>query len=74
MRMVNNHLSGPEVRVLEVIRDEPLHLILCAGVQVLVSQPHSEWLPDGYCQIFRFYEYGPSGLKDYSSATLRCKI
>ena len=25
-------------------------------------------------QIFRFYVFGPSGLKDYSSATLRCKF
>ena len=32
------------------------------------------WLPDGYSQIFRLYVYGPSGLKDYGSATLRCKI
>ena len=32
------------------------------------------WLPDGYSQIFRFYLLGPSGLKDYGSATLRCKI
>ena len=26
------------------------------------------------CQIFRLYVFGPSGLKDYGSATLRCKI
>ena len=32
------------------------------------------WLPDGYSQIFRSYVFGPSGLKDYGSATLRCKI
>ena len=32
------------------------------------------WLPDGYCQIFRLYLFGPSGFKDYGSATLRCKI
>ena len=31
-------------------------------------------LPDGYSQIFRSYVFGPSGLKDYGSATLRCKI
>ena len=32
------------------------------------------WLPDGYSQIFRLYVFGPSSLKDYGSATLRCKI
>ena len=32
------------------------------------------WLPDGYSQIFRSYVFGPSGLKDYGSATLRCNI
>ena len=31
-------------------------------------------LPDGNSQIFRLYVFGPSGLKDYGSATLRCKI
>ena len=32
------------------------------------------WLPDGYNQIFRLDVFGPSGLKGYGSATLRCKI
>ena len=32
------------------------------------------WLPDGYSQIFRLYVFGPTGLKDYGSATLRCLI
>ena len=32
------------------------------------------WLPDDYSQIFRLYVFGLSGLKDYGSATLRCKI
>ena len=32
------------------------------------------WLPDGYSQIFRWCVFGPSGLKDYGSATLRSKI
>ena len=32
------------------------------------------WLPDGYSQTFRLYAFGPSSLKDYGSATLRCKI
>ena len=36
-----------------------------------VSEP---WLPDGDSQILRLYVFGPSGLKDYGSATLRCKI
>ena len=32
------------------------------------------WLPDGYSQIKILYAFGPSGLKDYGSATLCCKI
>ena len=32
------------------------------------------WLPDGDSQILRSYVFGPSGLKDYGSATLCCKI
>ena len=32
------------------------------------------WLPDGYSQIFISNVFGPSGLKDHGSATLRCKI
>ena len=32
------------------------------------------WLPDGDSQIYRFYAFSPSGLKDHCSATLRCKI
>ena len=35
---------------------------------------YQAWLPDGYSQIFRLYLFGPSGLKDYGSATLCCKI
>ena len=31
-------------------------------------------LPDGCSQIFRLYAFGPLGLKDYGSATLRCKF
>ena len=31
-------------------------------------------LPNGDSQILRLYAFGPSGLKDYGSATLRCKI
>ena len=31
-------------------------------------------LPDGCSQIFRLYAFGPSGLRDYAYATLRCKI
>ena len=31
-------------------------------------------LPDGDSQIFRLYEFGPLGLKDYGSASLRCKV
>ena len=36
--------------------------------------PSSSRLPDGYSQILRLYVFGPSGFKDYGSATLRCKI
>ena len=32
------------------------------------------WLPEGDSQILRSHVFGPSGLKDYGSATLRCKI
>ena len=32
------------------------------------------WLPDGSNQSSRLHMFGPSGLKDYGSATLRCKI
>ena len=32
------------------------------------------WLPDGYSKILRLYVFGPSGLNDYGSATLCCKI
>ena len=32
------------------------------------------WLLDGFGQILRLYVFGPSGLKDHGSATLRCKI
>ena len=32
------------------------------------------WLPDGDSQLLRSYVFGPTGLKDYGSATLCCKI
>ena len=35
---------------------------------------YKAWLPDGYSQIFKSYVFGPSGLKVYGSASLRCKI
>ena len=35
---------------------------------------YSSWLLGGYSQIFRLYVFGPSGLKDYGSAMLRCKM
>ena len=31
-------------------------------------------MPDGDSQSLRLYAFGPSGFKDYDSATLRCKI
>ena len=36
--------------------------------------PFQAWLPDGYSRIFRIVHVWPSGLLDYGSATLRCKI
>ena len=41
---------------------------------VPVSAPPGAWVPDGNSQISRSYVFGPSGLKDYGSATLCCKI
>ena len=38
------------------------------------DQTCKAWLPDGDSQMFSLYVFGPSGLKDYGSATLRCKI
>ena len=32
------------------------------------------WLPDGYSPFLDCIHFGPSGLNDYGSATLRCKI
>ena len=44
-----------------------------APSRVEVAEPEA-WLPDGDSHILRLYVFGPSGLKDYGSATLRCKI
>ena len=52
----------------EAVRYYDQDLALARDQQVVT------WLPDGYSQIFRSYVFGPSGLKDYGSATLRCKI
>ena len=38
------------------------------------SNSNRKRLPDDESQIFRLYAFGPSGLKDYSSVTMRCKI
>ena len=62
-------LSGPEVqRKLAAVRERTR----AAGAAVV--RLRQAWLPDGYSQIFRSYVIGPSGFKDYGSATLRCKI
>ena len=47
-----------------------------SSVQIIsaISIGMESWLPDGYSQIFRLYVFGHSGLKDYGSDTLRCKI
>ena len=44
------------------------------GPGTLYPDLYKAWLPDGYSQIFRLYAFGPLGLKDYGSATLRCKM
>ena len=44
------------------------------GAEATVAVRREAWLPDGYSRIFRLYVFGPPGLKDYGSATLRCKI
>ena len=49
--------------------------VAIATINPLRARIHlTTWLPDVYSQIFRLYEFGPLGLKDYGSATLRCKI
>ena len=46
------------------------------GTLKIEEKDNKAWLPDadGYSQIFRSYVFGPSGLKDYGSTMLRCKI
>ena len=39
-----------------------------------LQEAFKAWLPDGYSRIFRIVCVWPSGLLDYGSATLRCKI
>ena len=45
-----------------------------ANLLLLEAVAEPARLPDGDSQIIRLYVFGPSGLKDYGSATLRCKI
>ena len=46
-----------------------------SGEETFASHGNSHpWLPDGYGQILRLYVFGPSGLKDYGSMALDCKI
>ena len=42
--------------------------------QTVIKNRYEPGLPDAYSQIFRLYVFGPSGLKDYGSTTLHCKI
>ena len=58
-------------RVYTTKSSSPFYAHSCYGH--FLSQSYA-WLPDGYRKIFRAYVFGPSGLKDYGSATLRCKI
>ena len=53
------------------IGDDDLLQILGQATKPAIIQA---WLPDDYSQIFILYTFGPSGLKDYGFATLRCKI
>ena len=41
---------------------------------VVTAAADRERLPDVSSQILILYAFGPSGLKNYGSATLRCKI
>ena len=41
---------------------------------LIEEEERAAWLPDGNSQIFRSYVFGPSGLNDYGSATLRYKF
>ena len=45
-----------------------------ANLLLLEAVAEPARLPDGDSQIIRLYVFGPSGLKDYVSATLCCKI
>ena len=55
--------------------DKGDNLSAVAEVSTAYRSGYSQaWLPDGDSQIFRFYAFGPLGLKDYGSATLCCKI
>ena len=49
---------------------------VCTEQQIALQEREAAttWLPNGYSQIFRSYVFAPSGLKDYGSATLSCKI
>ena len=38
------------------------------------AEMYQAWLPDSFSKISRLYAFGPLGLKEYGSATLRCKI
>ena len=51
-----------DVVVVHIANRRPDHVLLIS------------WLPDGYSQIFRLSMFGPSGLEDYGSASLRGKI
>ena len=49
-----------------------LHSLVSSLAQWVHDRGIVAWLPD--VQIFRFYAFGPSGLKNCGSAMLRCKI
>ena len=68
------------LRDLETVDDDledlDVHMVKHADAEGEFARAHGvkARLPDGDSQILRLYVFGPLGLKDYGSATLRCKI
>ena len=72
-RLLQRHESS-----LDILSPAPKMIIpafdaFCENIAAIYEKCKA-WLPDGDSQILRLYVFGPSGLKDYASATLRCKI
>ena len=67
---IHNYVSFKHAVICRLLKDSP-SLIYLSWDDLAERKA---WLPDGYSQILRLFLFGPSGLKDYGSATLRCKI